>query len=167
MDPDILQTYLSDINKVLLDHGMPPVALGPMITGVGKGLASGLRDLVPTPERLPLPAPIALALLEKAEALLKVVLWDTTKSTYNTTLMRACIASIASYVFFCRGECVACARREDLVVDATHITLRLNKEKGHQHLREGRKSTMQILVDDAPRVVRAMTTFFNGMQMMG
>jgi hypothetical protein len=138
-----------------------------MITGVRKGLANCQRDLDPTPERLPLPVPATLAILEKEEALLKVDCWDFTKTTDKDTLLRACIASIASYVSFCRGGCGACARREDLVVDATHITLRLNKEKRHQHLREGRRNTRQILVDDASRVVRAMTSFFNEIQRMG
>jgi hypothetical protein len=135
-----------------------------MITGVRKGLANCQRDLVPTPERLPLPALVALAILEKAEALLKIVKWDSA-STTKTTLTRSCIASIASYIFFCQGEWGACARREDLVVDATHITLRLNKENGHQHLREGWKNTRQILVDNAPRAARAMKAIFK-MQMM-
>ncbi len=70
---DSFQHYLSVINKFLLDHGKPPVAIGAMITGVRKGLANCQRDPAPTPERLPLPAPVALAILEKIEALLKVV----------------------------------------------------------------------------------------------
>jgi hypothetical protein len=77
-------------------------------------------------------------------------------------LLRACIATITSYVFFCRGECGACARREDLVVNTTHITLRLSKEKGHQHLREGCKHTRHILAEDMPRVARAIKAFFKG-----
>ena len=77
-----------------------------------------------------------------------------------------CIASIASYVFFCRGECGACARSEDLVVDDTHLTLRLNKGEGQQHLREGRKNTRQNLVDDMPRVAKAIKDYFEGMRMM-
>jgi hypothetical protein len=70
---DSLQPYLSAINKFLLGHGKPPVALGPMVSGVRKGLANCQKDLDPTPERLPLPAPVALAILEKAEELLKGV----------------------------------------------------------------------------------------------
>ncbi len=83
---------------------------------------------------MPLPAPVALAILEKAETLLKVVQWGC-PTTNNTTLLRGCVASIASYIFFCRGECGACSRSEDLVGNATHATVRLNKEKDQQHLR--------------------------------
>jgi hypothetical protein len=51
------------------------------------------------------------------------------------------------------------------VVNATHVILCLNKEK-RQHLREGRKNTREILVNDMPRVARAMKGFFNEMRMM-
>ncbi len=67
-------------------------------------------------------------------------------------LMRACVATIASYIFFCRGECGACAKRKDLIIDGTHINLRLRKEKGKNALKEGHKNTRQILIEDMPRV---------------
>ncbi len=119
---------------------------------------------MPTPKRLPLPALIALAILEKAEALLKVVHWVYPNT--NTTLLRACIVSIASYLFFCQEECNSYARRENPMVNATRITLRLNKEKGQHRLREGRKKKRQILVDYIPRVARAIKMFIKGMHMM-
>ncbi len=37
---DSLHPYLSAINKILLDHEKPPVALGPMVAGVRLGLAN-------------------------------------------------------------------------------------------------------------------------------
>ena len=46
---DSLQPYLFAINKFLLDHGKLPIALGPMIDGVHKGLAYCQRDMAPTP----------------------------------------------------------------------------------------------------------------------
>jgi hypothetical protein len=52
------------------------------------------------------------------------------------------------------------------VVNTTHVTLRLNKEKGQQHLQEGRNNTRQILVDDMPRVALAIKDSFEGMRMM-
>ena len=42
-----------------------------MVTDVRKDLAKYRSDLAPTPERLPLPVPVALAILENAEALFK------------------------------------------------------------------------------------------------
>ena len=52
------------------------------------------------------------------------------------------------------------------MVNTLHVTLRLNKEEGQQHLREGRKNTRQILVDDMPRVAKAIKDFFERMRMM-
>jgi len=49
-----MQPYLSAINKFLQDHARPPVALGPLVSGVRKGLEKCQRDDNPTPERLPL-----------------------------------------------------------------------------------------------------------------
>ena len=161
-----MQLYLSAIIKFLLDHGKPPVALGPMVTGVRNCLANCQKDLAPTPERLQLPSPVALAIIEKSEELHKGVQWAAHHCIDNM-LMRVCIATIASYVFICRGECDACVRRDDLLVKTTHITLRLSKEKGHRHLREGLKHTRQILAEDMPRVARAMKAFFKGTERRG
>ncbi len=69
---DNLQPYLSAINKFLIDHEKPPVALGPLVSGVRAGLVNCQEDLDPTPERLPLPAPVALAILERAEKILRM-----------------------------------------------------------------------------------------------
>jgi hypothetical protein len=114
--------------------------------------------MAPTPERLPLPAPVALAILERAEALLK----NRDKwVAHDIRLLRACIATIASYIFFCRGECGACAMREDIIINDTHITLRLRKGKGKNALKEGHKNTRQILIDDMPRATAAMQAFFS------
>jgi len=161
-----MQPSLSAINKFLLDHRKPPVALGPMVTGVRKGLAKCQRDLVPMTECLLLPAPVALAILERAEEIIKGAQWEA-HDYIGITLLRACIATIASYVFFCRGECGACARREDLLVDATYITPRLSKEKRHQHLHEGLKHTRQIITEDTPRVARVVKAFFKNTEMRG
>ncbi len=76
MAADSLQPYLSAVNNFLLDHAKPPVALGLMVSGVRNGLANCQTNLAPTAERLPLPAPVALAILEKAELLLRGVQWD-------------------------------------------------------------------------------------------
>ena len=52
------------------------------------------------------------------------------------------------------------------MVNTTYVTLRLNKEKGQQHRREGKQNTRQILVNDMPRVARTIKNFFEGMRMM-
>ncbi len=61
-----MHPYLYAISRLLLDHALPPDALGPLVTGVRKGLSNRQEDSQPRPQRLPLPAPIALAILELA-----------------------------------------------------------------------------------------------------
>ena len=118
-----LQPYLSAINRWLQDHARPPVALGPLVTGVRKGLANCQLDKRPLPKRLPIPAPVMLRILELAESLLPFVHWDSRSP--KMLLLRAAVASIISYLFFNRGECSACALSSDIVVDEMHITVLL------------------------------------------
>jgi hypothetical protein len=118
-----LQPCLFAINRLLLDHALPPVSLGNLVTGVRKGLSSCQEDLQPRPRRMMLPAPVALAILELAERLLLTIHWEVEDP--NLMLLRASAASIASYPFFNQGECSACALVEDLVIDDTHIILLL------------------------------------------
>ena len=44
-----LQPYLSSINKCLQDHALPPVALGPLVSGDRKGLENCQEGLAPLP----------------------------------------------------------------------------------------------------------------------
>ena len=73
MAAESLQPYLYAINIRLMDHTIPPVALGPLVTGVRKGLSNCQEDSQPRPQRLPLPAPVALTILALAERLLFTV----------------------------------------------------------------------------------------------
>jgi hypothetical protein len=68
-----VKPYLSSINKYLQDHALPPVALGPLVSGVRKGLENCQEDMRRLPQRLPLPAPVALEILELAKGLQKTV----------------------------------------------------------------------------------------------
>jgi hypothetical protein len=68
-----LQPSLSSISKYLEEHALQPVALGPLVSRVRNYLANGQEDLVPLLQRLPLPATMALGILEFAEGLLQMV----------------------------------------------------------------------------------------------
>jgi hypothetical protein len=67
---DSLQPYLLAINRLLQDHALLPVALGPLVTGVCNGLKNCQENTKPHPHRLPLPAPVALVILELAKRIL-------------------------------------------------------------------------------------------------
>ena len=102
------------------------MALGPLVSCVRKGLEKCQWNENPTPERLPLPAPVALAIMEDAEHMLPSVHWDPWDPTLH--LMRASVASIVAYIFVNRGECNALCLTEDLVVTNDLIALRLREE---------------------------------------
>ena len=113
------------------DHAHPPAALGPLVSGVCKGLVNCQEDMTPLPQRLPLPAPVALEILELAEGLQLLVgmaLLDP-----DLPLHRAAVATITAYMFFNRGECGACALSGDIVVDEDFVILLLQQEKESKH----------------------------------
>ena len=121
-----LQFYLSAINRYLQDHARPPIALGPLVSGVRKGIENNQEDTDPHPKRVPLPAPVAGAILELAEQLLRSI---RVQSDHRVPLLLASVATITSYMFFSGGECSACAHAADLVVSYNHITLLLRNEE--------------------------------------
>jgi hypothetical protein len=160
-----LTPYLSTMNNFLQDHALPPVARGSVVAGVRKGLTNCQDDTAPLLERLPLPAPVALAILELGEGLLRTITW--TPQDPDMPLLRAAVATVASYVFFDRGECSACAKAQDVAVNDTHITLLLRHEKGHKGLSAGYINVRQIAVLKAPRIAALPSAFFKGQRSMG
>ena len=118
----------------MLDHALPQDALGPLVRGVRKGLSICQEVSQPRPQRMPLMDPVAIAILAMAKRLLITVHWEV--GDLELLLLRATATSVASYLFFNRGECSACALAEDLVIDDTHITLLLRYEKGQKTLNE-------------------------------
>jgi hypothetical protein len=160
-----MQPYLSAINKFLQNHARPPVALGPLVSGVRKGLEKCQRGNNPTPGRLPLPAPVAMPVLEGAEHLLPLIQWNPRDPRLQ--LLRASVASIASYIFFNRGECSALCLAEDLVVTTDHITLQLREEKGKKDIRAGLCNTRQIACSDLSIVAHMLRAYFAGVSTMG
>ena len=158
-----LQPYLSAVNRLLQDHALPPVALGPLVAGVR--LENCQEDTRPLPKRLALPAPVALAILDLAERLLPTILWDCRDP--KLLLMRAAVATITAYLFFSRGECSARALVSDIIVNDTHITLLLRKEKGKKNLSEGHMNSRQVPCSEVPRVAALLAAFFTRQGTMG
>ncbi len=114
---------------------------------------------------MPLPAPVMLSILELSEHLFPIVHWDVRDP--KLLLVRAVVASMVSYIFFNRGECRACALSSDLVVDKTHTTLLLRKEKGMKNLQEGYIRTRQVPCDKAPRIATLLAAFITRTLKMG
>jgi len=126
----------------LQEHALPTVALGSVVARVREGLTNCNKDTAPLPTRLPLPAPVAYAILKLGEKLLQKADWNL--QAPHICVLRAAIATISSYVFFNRGECSSCALAKDRVVSSTHITMLLRHEKGKKGLLAGYMNVRQI-----------------------
>ena len=100
-----------------------------------KGLEKCQRDENSTPKCLPIPAPVALSILEGAEHMLPSVQWGPRDPRLQ--VMRSSVAFTTSYIFFNRGECSALCLAKDIVVTNDYITLRVRVEKGCKTLRAG------------------------------
>jgi hypothetical protein len=159
-----LQPYLSAVNKFHQDHALPPVALGPIVAGVRKGLENCQHDKAPLPQRLPLPTPMALQILELAEGLLLSVEFHPRDP--DLPLLRAAVATITSFMFLNRGECGANALLGDIVVEEDCITLLLRGEKGKKNLQDGQRTVRQIPAGAVPRVASLLRAFFAGQNSM-
>ena len=166
MAADSLQPYLSAINRFLKDHNVAPTALGPIVTAVRRGLGNAQLDTDPADTRVPLPAPVALAILEQGERLLPRVNWRSGTPSPDLLLLRACVAVITAYVFFNRGECGALlVLTGDLYVDSRHITLLLRHEKGKQG--RSAKTVRQLPAAHLPRVAELLRAFCAGSALRG
>ena len=97
-----MQPYLSSINMYMQNHALPPVALRPLVSGVRKGLENCQQDMAPLPQRLPLPAPVALEVLELTKSLQLSVQFQCMDPDLD--LLRAAAATITAYMFFNRRE---------------------------------------------------------------
>jgi hypothetical protein len=87
--------------------------------------------LVPTASRLPLPAPVALTILQAATALRDTLTWTTT-ALPQLQRFRACLAVCVNYIFFYRAETGARCQTGDLIVErpSQQICLFVRKSKG-------------------------------------
>lgn len=156
-----LQPYLSAINRLLKDHGKPPVALGPLVADVRAGLGNSQVPLSPAPARIPLPAPVALDILVEAESVLSTTSWFSPQDP-AVRRARALVAVLVNYIFFCRGECGVSLRSSDISVHDGFLTLLLRKVKGRAAFPEHRLPLLQISTAAIPRIAAVFTQFVQG-----
>lgn len=157
---DSLQPYLSSINRFLQDHGKAPVALGPLVAGVRKGLRNAQQVLQPKDPRLAITAQAALAILETAEELQPQLTWR--QAGTGEYLLRACVAVLVNYLFFARGETGVQARSDDLSVDSSHLCLYIRVAKGRGHLQRHQRPVLRMDRRDVERVAALVAAYHNG-----
>ena len=131
---------------------------------VRKRLSNCQEDMAPLPQRLPLPAPVAIEILKKAESFQLLVQFHWTDPDLN--LLRDAVATITAYMFFNRGACGACALRGDIVMDISFITLLLRHKKGKKALGAGLLNVRQIPCSEALRFAALLRAFFVGQHSM-
>lgn len=149
---DSLQPYLlSSIYIFLRDLGKPPVALGPLVADVRAGLRNSQVAIQPAPARIPMPAPVALDILLHAESLLPKTTW-TSPTDPLVLCMRAMVAVIVNYVYFCRGECGVSMQSNDISVHDDFISLLLRKVKGRPSCADNQLSLLRIPTAAMPRL---------------
>jgi hypothetical protein len=154
-----LQPYLSAINRFLRDHGAPPVALGPLVSDVRAGLGNSQVAVAPSVPRIPLPAPVALAILEHAARL--SVTWTLPPSP-SLLHFRAMLAVLVNYIYFCRGECGVSMRSGDISVHDGYITLFLAKVKGRSAKAAHQLPLLQIPATAIPMMAALLTKYIQG-----
>jgi hypothetical protein len=97
-----LQPYFPAVNKFFRDHQRQPIAVGDLLADARRGLEMLQHRLVPTASRLPLPAPVALDILQAATTLRDTLTW-TPAALPQLQRFRACLAICVNYIFFCRA----------------------------------------------------------------
>lgn len=103
--------YLSAINAFFRDHLLEPVALGPFVERAMRGWRIRQVQLESPALRVPLPADVALLILQLAAA------------TQDAYVLRATTCVALNFLLCHRGGTSTGCLRGDLVVDGRHITL--------------------------------------------
>jgi hypothetical protein len=98
-----LQHYYSAINKFFCDHQQQHIAVGELLAGARRGLEMQQERLLATDSRMPLPAPLALALLDAATHIREHLTW-TPPTRHLIARFRALPAVCTNFAFFCRAE---------------------------------------------------------------
>lgn len=146
-----LQPYFSAVNKFFRDHQRQPIAVGDLLADARRGFEILQHRLIPATTRLPLPAPVALTILEAADTLHLTLPW-TPAAFSQLQRFRACLAVCVNYTFFCRAETGARCQTGDLVVDrpSQQICLFVRKSKGDQRRDASDKLVIAIPISANP-----------------
>jgi hypothetical protein len=93
-----LQQYYSAINKFFRDHQQQSIAVGELLADSRRGLDMEQERLLAADSRLPIPAPLALALLDAAAQISKHLTW-TPPALHLIARFPALLAVCTNYAF--------------------------------------------------------------------
>ena len=153
-----MQVYLSGIKAVQPDFGLPDIANGKAVRDAVRGLAAAQQSMAPVVPRSPLPPAAITSMLDLAERLCA------SPSVHPPMrLLRACLATAVSYLFFNRASSTHSLRMEGLIVDPPRtvgqsLRLRASVRKGQSHLHPQKKE-MRIPVAAQAQLASCLRTF--------
>ncbi len=154
-----LQPYLSAINRVYQDWGLPPIATGRLVSDTVAGLERAQHALSPPVPRCPFPPEHVVTFMQHAVSLCAVAV-GTCK---QLRLLRALLASCVSYLFFNRAQSTHSLSGAGLLVDPPEtvgacIRLRARQVKGHSHKHLVQRE-IRIPVAAHPELAACLRTF--------
>lgn len=150
---DSLQQYYSAINKYFRDHRKQPVAMGEMLADARRGLEAQQELIEEEDVRVAMPAPIMHDILTHLQRLRSNTAW-TPDNIATLQVIRASLASVTNYLYFCRAETGVTCPTGDVVVDrpSGQILLFVRKSKGDLLRRTTDKPLLQVPIDEHPIV---------------
>ena len=153
-----MQVYLSGINAVQTDFDLPPIAQGKAVQDAVRGLAAAQQTMAPVVPRSPLPPGAVASILDLA-----ALLCSSDSMHPPLRLLRACLATTVSYLFFNRASSTHSLRMEGLIVDppstvGQSLRLRASVRKGQSHLHPQKKE-MRIPVAAHGQLAACLLTF--------
>jgi hypothetical protein len=153
-----MQVYLSGINAVQTDFGLPPIAQGKAVQDAVRGLAAAQLSMEHVVPRSPLPPGAITSILDLAG-----LLCASTSAHPPLRLLRACLATTVSYLFFNRASSTHSLRMKGLLVDppstvGQSLRLRASVRKGQSHLHPQKKE-MRIPVAAHGQLAACLLTF--------
>ena len=153
-----MQVYLSGINAVQTDFGLHAIAQGKAVQDAVRGLAAAQLTMAPVVPRSPLPPAAITAMLDLAG-----LLCASMSVHPPVRLLRACLATTVSYLFFNRASSTHSLRMEGLIVDppstvGQSLRLRASVRKGQSHLHP-QKQEMRIPVAAQGQLAACLLTF--------
>lgn len=168
-----LQPLFSAINHVYEAHGLPRIALGVLVNEAVQGLKGMQEPIVEPTRRVALPAQAAYRVFLLAETLMHTLSQPEYEDSEHTvaTLLRDCVATLVSYVWFNRSDTTHGLKMTGLTVDNTstadpQIRLWTPTRKGRKRAAVHTVPTMCIPVASHPRLAALLRCYLQRRQMI-
>ena len=135
-----LSNYLTALNSYFRDNGKEPIAQGKLVSDAVKALAQRQQATEEPSHRLPLPATVALKIYNLAVQLMSS--WQPS----DMVLLRACCATVFSFLFFNRSGTTRSVYNNDVGTRGSDLCFYERKSKGKDHLSDEERTCYIVAV---------------------